>query len=712
MIDRLEAIFSPRAVAVVGASESQAKLGFHVMKSLVRSGYQGGIYPINPKSEQILGLQVYKSLDETPGAVDLAVIVVPAQMVPEQIAACARRGVKGVVLITAGFKEIEEESGARLQAEVARLANQAGIPIIGPNTFGILNLQLPLNASFTPELSLAPRGKVSLLSQSGGITHLAGFMAMAGRIGLAKMVGLGNRCNVDFAQMLPYLAQDSQTAAIAMYIEGIEDQAEFLEQARLVSSHKPIVAYKSGRSEVADQASASHTGSMAGRHELYLAGFRQNGIQIAESLEQLMDCAKALAYSPTLAGPRVAVLSGQAGLAITACDFCGQAGLSMASFKPATQERINELLPPLAMRTNPVDLGPAWYSSEAISEIVEAVLHDEQVDGLLLNMIYASANLNVLDGMLDPLIKWNQRKPVLTSFSAPPGIWDDQIALLEESGAIVNFPSPERAAQAMGSLYARNLILRKLSRDSFGKQTCEGPIMSPTGGTSETADATAKALVEQAKRQGRTTLSEYESKALVAAYGIPVNRGVLVEDSGELAVACRDIGYPLVLKASGPGLAHKTEHGLVWVNLSSLEQAKAAYEKIQAQAPGPVYVQEMVRGQRELVMGMTRDAQFGPSVMFGLGGIFTEVLNDVSFRLAPLDQNDALEMLREIKGRDILGPLRGMPPADLETLAAMLVGLGRLGMDLKDVAEVDLNPLILAGDQPVAVDALVVLTKP
>ncbi|MEW5912833.1 MAG: acetate--CoA ligase family protein [Thermodesulfobacteriota bacterium] len=698
----LDAIFNPRAVAVVGASDNPGKLGFHVVKSLVTGGYQGRILPINPKGREILGQAVYPSLAAAPGQVDLAIIVVPAQQVPAQIRACADKGVRGVVLITAGFKEIEDASGSRLQEEVAHLANQAGLPIIGPNTFGILNLRLPVNTSFTPELSLVPPGGISLLSQSGGIVHLLGSLAVRERVGMAKIVGLGNRCNVDFAQMLPYLAQDPQTAVVAMYMEGIEDQALFLERARELAPHKPLIVLKVGTSEVADQASASHTGSLAGRHELYLAGFRQNGLMVAQSVEQLLDGAKALAQSRPPQGPRMAVLSGQAGPGIAASDVCARLGLSLGRFTPATQERINDLLPPLALRSNPVDLGPAWYDREAVTGIVQAVLDDEQVDGVLFNMVYASANLRAIEGLHDLLVQWNQQKPVLASITAPPGIWDAQVAALEDAGALVNFPSPERAVQAMATLYERRRLLDKLGRRSAPAAAGRPP---------RRPDQAAQAILDQARARGQANLSEHESKALLAAYGIPVNRGRLAASAAELEAACSEIGFPLALKAEAPELAHKSERGLVRLDLRSLAEVRAAWAELQASAPGPVLVQEMVQGQRELVMGLARDPQFGPSVMFGLGGVFTEVLQDVSFRLAPLDREEALEMMQEVRGRGLLGPVRGLPPADQGALADMLVALGRLGVELPAVAEVDLNPVILAGGRPVAVDALVVLAK-
>ena len=454
-------LFRPESVAVVGASDNPGKLGFHVMKSLVDGGYPGRLLPVNPRKRRILEHAAYPSLEAVSGDVDLAVVVLPATMVPAIIQSCARKGVRGIVLITAGFKEIDDASGADLQAEVADLATRSGIPIIGPNTFGIVNLKKSLNASFTPEFSRMPKGAVALLSQSGGMAHLIGNLAMRANVGFSKIVGLGNRCNVDFVDMLQWLADDPQTEVTAMYMEGIDNQREFLEEAGRLHQRLPMIIYKVGQSEVADLASSSHTGSLAGRHELYQAGFRQKGIISVNSAEALLDGAKALAQSPLPRGPKVAVLSGQAGPAMAACDTCEEHGLRIGTFSHRCQQEINSLLPPLALRTNPVDMGPAWYDSPAIRGIIQAVLDDQEIDGILFYMVFASANADALKRIADLLMDWGQRKPLIACISAPPGIWDSEIKRLEDSGALVNFPTPERAARAMAILNQRRLILNQ-----------------------------------------------------------------------------------------------------------------------------------------------------------------------------------------------------------------------------------------------------------
>jgi len=449
----MKILFNPESVAVIGASDKQAKLGFHVMKSLTKGGFSDKIIPVNPGGSEIMGLKAFPSIADYEGPIDLAIVVLPAGLVPGVFRECADKGVKGIVLITAGFKEIDDTAGADLHEEIAGIANEAGMPVIGPNTFGMVNLHADLNASFTPEFSRVKKGGICLVSQSGGISHLLAFMAMRMEVGFSKIVGLGNRLNVDFAQILEYLADDHDTKVIVLYVEGIDDPGELIETAAKLRGQKPIIAYKTGKGRVGDQASLSHTGSMAGRHEVYTGAFRQAGILYANSTEDLLDAAKAMASCTLPDGPGMAVLSGQAGPGMAACDLCEDQGLKVVGFIEKTQQRINELLPPLALRTNPVDMGPAWYDSSAIEGIVRAVMDDDNVNGILILMMFASANVDAVKGISNLLMKWAQEKPVISCIESPPGIWDKQIRALEESGALANFPTPERAARAMAALW-------------------------------------------------------------------------------------------------------------------------------------------------------------------------------------------------------------------------------------------------------------------
>lgn len=448
----LEAIFNPETVAVIGASRNPGKLGYHVMKSLTKGGFKGEIVPINPRATELFRFRAYPSVLEVAQEIDLAIVVLPAPIVPEIFKQCAEKGVRGIILITAGFKEIEDEYGGQLQEEITELANEAGMKVIGPNTFGVINLEAGLNASFTPEFSEVERGGISLVSQSGGMAHLIAFMALKERVGFNKIIGVGNRCNLDFADLLEYLVEDQGTQVIAIYMEGIDDLQRLMEVAQQARRRKPIIVYKVGRSAVSDKASRLHTGSLAGQYEMYQEAFKQVGILAVNSSEELLDTAKILASCPLPGGNKVAVLSGQAGPAIVACDVCEEKGLSLAIFSEETQNTIERALPPMAIRTNPVDMGPAWYDPGAIREVVGSVLGDENVHGMVLLIAYASANSGAAESLADLLKSWGRKKPIVCCLSSPRGIWDEGIRSLEEAG-VPNYPTPERAARALGNLW-------------------------------------------------------------------------------------------------------------------------------------------------------------------------------------------------------------------------------------------------------------------
>jgi acetyl-CoA synthetase (ADP-forming) len=462
MNQKLTQLFSPQSVAVVGASNSFDKLGYHVMKSLA-GDYQGRIFPINPKEEKIWGLSAYPSLEAITGEVDLAVIVVPAHMVPDTLHACGRKGVKGVVLITAGFREIEDPQGGALEKGIREIAAQYDLPIIGPNTFGFVNLSSGVNASFTSEFSRIEKGGVALISQSGGMCHLCGFLAIEQRVAMSKLMSLGNRCNIDFPEILPHLVEaDDATRVIALYIEGLDDPRKLLDAARSFRGKKPIIAYKAGKSEKGDSASRFHTGSLAGNHAIWKGALRQAGILEVMSTEELLDTAKSLDSCRLPGGTRIAVLSGQAGPGMIASDALEPAGLQLSHFSETTQERINELLPPIAIRTNPVDMGPAWYNPKNIIEILKAVLDDENTDGVIFLAMYASANLKLAQGMEEYMKEVEAfQKPVISCFPAPPGIWDEPVKALDRKKGVVILPTPERTVQAMANLWKVALLSRK-----------------------------------------------------------------------------------------------------------------------------------------------------------------------------------------------------------------------------------------------------------
>lgn len=460
-LEEFRALFYPETIAVVGASTNPKKLGYHCLTSLVKGGFQGRIYPINPNLTQVYGFKAYPSVKAVPDKVDLAIIAVPNLLVPTIMKGCAEKGVRGIVLITAGFKEAKDNLGAKLQKEVTAIANESKMKVVGPNTFGVINLHADLNASFTPEFSMVKKGDISLISQSGGFCHLIAPLSLKEGGGFSKIIGLGNRCNLDFPDMLEYLEEDPETKVIAMFIEGIDDARRLFEVASRVAKKKPIVAYKAGRFQARDEAARSHTGSLAGRYDLYMAAFKQAGAITVNSTEELLDAAKALSLCPLPKGNRVAVLSAQAGLSMIASDVCEEKGLAMAVFTGKTIERIKELLPPLSIRTNPVDMGPAWYDWEVYKEVIQAVSTDENVDALVILAAYASANELLVQEIAELLKVLARQKPVLACFPSPGDVWLNEKRELESAGVPV-YPTPERASKALVSVvkYAETLKVK------------------------------------------------------------------------------------------------------------------------------------------------------------------------------------------------------------------------------------------------------------
>lgn len=458
-----EPLFNPRSIAVVGATNNTKKMGCHVLKSLI--GYfSGNIYPINPRHAELFKVKVYPSLDSVPDEIDLVIIATPQHVVQEVMKQCAAKGVKAAVVITAGYREAEIEDGRRLHEELANIANSAGIRVIGPNTFGFANVRANLNASFTPAFSALKKGDIALVSQSGGICHVLMPYALREGIGFSKIIGLGNRLNTDFPDVLEYLKYDEDTKSIALYIEGLDNPRRLVEVARQVVAVKPIVAYKAGRFQKADLASKSHTGSLAGKYELYRAAFKQSGIIIAEDLLELISVAKALAFQRPASGNRVAVITLVAGLGIVSADVCENSGLTLAEFTSKTKERLLKMLPPYTMRTNPVDLGYIASDRELCGEVIKTVFADEGVDAVTINYVYSWSN-DFLELPVDEIIEGARscNKPVTMCLQYPPGTWEEERERLEEE-KIPTFPTPELAAKALAGLFQYGRIRSKFSQ--------------------------------------------------------------------------------------------------------------------------------------------------------------------------------------------------------------------------------------------------------
>ncbi len=458
---KLREIFSPRSVAVIGALNSADRVGYHVMKSLVEGNYKGQIFPVNSEGRERCGMNSYPALGEIADRVDLALIMAAPPLLPQILHECGKKMVKGVVLITAGVREIEDATEKVRQEEIGEIARQYGLPIIGPTAFGFINRTFEVNATFIPELSQLKKGGVALISQSGEFCNLWGSLAIKYRMGISKMIGLGNRVNVGFPELLRHLAEDDEkTGVVVLYIEELDEPRNLFDTAKSLRGRKHLVAYKAGKGGKGQGASQFHT--EWDEYRIWKGMFHQAGILEAASAEELIDMAKILDACPRIKGPRIAVLSAQAGPGIIAADAVEKAGLKLARFSAQTQNTINGLIPPHTIRTNPVDMGPIWLNAGNSLDILKAALEDDGTDGVIFIAIFASANVHFAKCMAEYIEGADPfEKPVIAIFTAPPGIWEDEIAQIDGRKGVSILSTPERAGAAMGNLWRENLFLMK-----------------------------------------------------------------------------------------------------------------------------------------------------------------------------------------------------------------------------------------------------------
>ncbi len=456
LIEQLNHIFYPKAVAVIGASADSKKVGFICVSNLLEGGFKGEICPVNPSLTELLGLRAYPSIGAIPGEVDLAIIVIPAQLTISAVEECVAKGVKGVIVISGGFKEVGTDIGLGLQAKLHDIANRSGIRIIGPNTLGVFNPMANLVASFQTSLALSKAGSVAVAAQSGGMCICIVHALINHNIGVSKVIGLGNRCDLDFDEVVTYLARDKETKVIIMYIEGLEQPKRLMSVARKVVKQKPILMYKGGRSG-SSRATLSHTGALAGKHELYEAAFQQAGVITVDSITELVDITKALDLQPPASGNSVAVLTAQAGPGIVVADKCRELGLRLAEFSPDTRKRLRQLVSPLNAIDNPVDI--AWKSDEFDTslEILKILIEDDTVDALIVVAVFYASNMQLLQAVVD-IAKYN-RKPITVCLSSPRGLDAAQVDALEKS-LIPTYPLPERAVTGLAGLVRYGEILK------------------------------------------------------------------------------------------------------------------------------------------------------------------------------------------------------------------------------------------------------------
>ncbi len=696
----LKHFFAPASVAVVGASAQAGKIGHDIIRNLQTSGFTGAIYPINPKSPEILGLKAYPSVLDADGEIDLAVIVIPAGAVLPVMEECAQKRIDSVIIITAGFKESGPE-GIELEKELARIAKRAGIRVVGPNCLGIIATGSGLNASFA---SVFPKaGSLALMSQSGALATAILDWSVQNGIGYSKFVSFGNGVDVGVVDLLRAWEDDPETRVIVAYMEGLPNGPEFMRVAREVSQKKPVIVVKSGNTQSGARAVSSHTGSLAGSGEAYTAAFKQCGVIRAHSVEELFDLAVAFAYQEIPRSRRVAILTNAGGPGIMATDAVETAGLELAPIGADTVAKLRTKLPPASNFHNPVDcLGDA--GADRYNFTANTVLADPNVDAALavLTPQTSTQPYETAEGLAAAAAEY--RKPMLACFMGG-GAMTSAIELLG-GHRVPNYPYPERAVQALATMV----------RYREWREEPEDPIERFP------ADIEAvKAIFRSARAEGRVNLGEVEAREVLQAYGVHMPQSQVAQNAEEAARIADEIGYPIVMKIVSPDILHKSDLGGVRVGIRSRQEAMDVFElmmlRIRRYAPNAdlrgVSVQEMVQTGREVILGSTRDPQFGPLVMFGLGGIYVEVLKDVSFRVAPFGRRHAWMMIDEIRSAPLLRGARGERPCDLDAIVTSLLILSQLVTDFPEIVEMDVNPLKVGepGQGAVAVDARITITE-
>ncbi|MDW7652121.1 MAG: acetate--CoA ligase family protein [Bacillota bacterium] len=711
----LNQLMNPKSIATVGAGNNPSKMGTLHALSILKGGFQGKFYPLHRNETHVLGHTAYKSAEELPEVPELVMLIVPTEHVLQLLEDFGRIGTKHAIIVSAGFRETGTE-GRKKEEQLKEITARYGIRFLGPNCIGMINSQKALNTTVMP--GTGKPGKLGIASQSGTyITQTLSYLKKKG-IHFSKAISVGNEVDIDIIDALEYLGEDEQTKAIALYIEGIRDGQRFIEVARKVTRHKPVIAQYVGGSGAGARAGMSHTGSMAGPDFLYEGIFRQAGIIRVGSVEDLYGHGWTLATQPALQGNRVAVVTNSGGPGTAISDTCEKNGLEVPQFSEKLQAEIRKHIQSHASSANPVDLTFHLDAQVLTNVIPKLIMESGEVDGIvlhggmshgfmkdiyphlreLLGGITMEQFLALYQSDLTETVSLPQKyaKPLIASSFFGR---EDNYTTAYLDNEISVFDAPEKAARAMAALYKYQSLRNR--KESV-------PAVLPAQ-VEQAAD-----IIRNAITGGQKNLDEHQSKQLLAAYGIPVTKEERASGEDAAVRAAASIGYPVVLKGLSADIAHKTEKGLVHLNLKTEEEVRQAWLAITDTAEGgtDVLVSEMIGGNRELMAGMVRYPGFGPCIMFGLGGIYTEAIRDVTFRAAPLGETEAEEMVADIRGKKILGAFRGMPAVELSALTGLLQKLSFIGVLHPEIAEIDINPLIISGSKPVAVDALVVLSQP
>ncbi len=701
----LDVFFKPRNVAVIGATEAPGSVGRTTLWNLISTPFGGAVFPVNPKRESVLGIKAYKSIKDVPAQVDLAVVVTRAAFVPGVIRECAEAGVKGAIVISAGFKELGPE-GVELERQLLEEARKGGMRIIGPNCLGVMSPPYGLNATFAA--GMARPGNVGFISQSGALCTAVLDWSFEEMVGFSAFISIGSMVDVGWGDLIDYLGNDPKTRSILIYMESVGDARSFLSAAREVALNKPIIIIKAGRTAAGGKAAASHTGSMTGSDDVLNAAFRRSGVLRVNNISDLFYMAEVLSKQPRPKGPKLTILTNAGGPAVLATDALITVGGELAELSPATMQELNSFLPKHWSRANPIDiLGDA--DAERYAKALEVAARDPNSDGLL--VILTPQAMTDATATAQALRKYaNVGKPILASWMGGPDVEAGERILSQAN--IPTFPYPDSAARAFEYMWRYTYNLRGLY---------ETPIL-PAGAPEEDSDrARVQAIIEGARKAGRSLLTEYESKEVLSAYGIPTVPSRIAHSADEAVAAAGEIGYPVVLKLHSETITHKTDVGGVQLNLKDPDAVRAAYHAIEQSVAEKaskddflgVTVQPMMKMfGYELIVGSSIDPQFGPVILFGMGGQLVEVFKDRSLGLPPLNTTLARRMMQQTKIYTALKGVRGRKPVDLVALEGLLVRFSQLVVEQRWIKEIDINPLLASPEALVALDARVVLHDP
>ncbi len=703
-VENLNKIFNPKSIAVVGASEKKDSVGYKLLYNLVNAGYKGDIHPVNPGKDMIQGYHAYSSVKDIPGTPDLAIIAVPAAIVPNVVEECGSAGMLGLIIVSAGFKEIGAE-GKKLEEEIQKKQRQYGLRIIGPNCLGVMRPSYKLNATFSNRMALP--GNIAFISQSGALCTSILDWAVAAHVGFSAFVSIGDMVDVDFGDLIDYFGIDEDTRSIVLYIESITDARKFMSAARGFARTKPIIVVKSGRFKESAKAAVSHTGALAGEDSIYEAAFRRAGMVRVHEIDDLFNCSEVLAKAPLPKGPGLAIIANAGGPAVMATDALISRGGTLANLSSETINELNTVLPPHWSKSNPVDvLGDA--STDRFRKAIEVCLKDDNVDGIV--VIYTP------QGASDPAetakavaeLSKTTTKPVLASWMGEVDVRDARQVLSENYIPVYRTPEQAIATYLYMYEYSRNLSLLYQTPEEF-------PVdMSPP-------KYHLKAMMRAIARQGRDTLTESESKKILEAYEIPVVKTEVVTTAEAAAAVGSRLGYPVVMKILSPQITHKSDVGGVVLDIKSESEAKVRYneivERVSAKVPEAriegVTVQKMMDNPDfELIVGSKRDPLFGAVILFGMGGVGVEVFQDRVVGFPPLNKVLARRLMERTRVYKVLKTgYRNKPPANIDLLEEILVKFSYLMIDFPEIKEMDVNPIVSKGSEVWALDARIVIDR-